>query len=184
MPLVQLNGKYILLPTDEGLLLVNQHRAHINILYDQYLRRLQDHDGQVQQLLFPDVWDVDRADLPLVKVLVTDLRSIGFDLTALTPVSYSINGVPAMLAGSSTIPVLQNILDTIRDLGLSAQQQWHEKIALSMAQSTAIPYGKVLTQKEMQHLVEELFTLPRYRYTPDGKNVAALLSQEQIGRFF
>ena len=184
MPLVQLNGKYILLPTDEGLLLVNQHRAHINILYDQYLRRLQDHDGQVQQLLFPDVWDVDRADLPLVEVLVTDLRSIGFDLTALTPVSYSINGVPAMVAGNSTIPVLQNILDTIRDLGLSAQQQWHEKIALSMAQSTAIPYGKVLTQKEMQHLLEELFALPKYRYTPDGKNVAALLSQEQIGRFF
>jgi len=169
-------------PTDGGMMLIHQHRAHLQILFAQCLARLKDHDGQVQQLLFPDIWDIDKADIPLIESLQTDLRGLGFDMTALTPSSYSISGVPAILGTISPLPVLRKILDSVRETGLSARGEWEQKVALSMADASAIPSGKSLTQSEMQHLTENLFQLPNYRYTPDGKTIVTLLNQEQLDK--
>ena len=182
--LLQLMERYILLPTSEGLLLVNQHRAHVCLLYDLCLKRLNDHDGEVQQLLFPDTWDVDKADQHLVESIKEDLRGLGFDLEILTPGCYSVSGIPAILNGQNAIPVLQHILDTLRETGLSMRDKWLTKVALSMAQSAAIPYGKTLTAMEMKQLLDDLFAREDYLRTPDGKPTMTLLSDEQLKRLF
>ena len=48
---VQIMDRYILLPSGDGLMLINQHRAHALLLYDACMRRLTDHGGESQQLL-------------------------------------------------------------------------------------------------------------------------------------
>jgi DNA mismatch repair protein MutL len=181
---VQIMGRYILLPTREGVLFINQHRAHACLLYDTCLQRLADHQGARQQLLFPEIWDLQQDDIPLVEGMTDELKSLGFDLERLTPCSYSLSAVPAILQHSNGLAALQDILCSVRETGLAARSGWQEKIALSMAYSAAIPYGKQLTDKEMADLVHRLFERKTYRTAPDGKVVTALLTNEQINKLF
>ncbi len=184
MPLWQYNGKYILLPGEEGLTMIHQHRAHVMVLYHRFLDQMTHAQGASQQLLFPEVISLSPDDMVLVEQITGDLRAIGFDLEQLSPDSYSIQGVPAQMADQSPVPVLQQIIEKVRSRGADTQSEWREQIALSLAQSTAIPLGKSLNEQEMRQIVGDLMQLPSHRITPDGKTIVSLLTNEEIEKKF
>ena len=184
MPLWQYNGKYILLPGEEGLTMIHQHRAHVMVLYHRFLDQMTHAQGASQQLLFPEVISLSPDDMVLVEQIAGDLRAIGFDLEQLSPDSYSIQGVPAQMADQSPVPVLQQIIEKVRSRGADTQSEWREQIALSLAQSTAIPLGKSLSEQEMRQIVDDLMQLPSHRITPDGKTIVSLLTNEEIEKRF
>ena len=183
-PVWQYKSKYIFVQTENGLLLINQHRAHIAILYAQLLEQLKHAQGAMQQLLFPEVLSLQADEMILAAQLLPDLQAIGFDLEQLSPDSYSIQGIPAQLANQSPLPVLQHILQQVRERGADTQAEWREQIALSLAENAAIPYGRSLTEAEMRDLVKGLMALPQYRHTPDGKTIVSLLTDEEIAKRF
>jgi len=180
----QYSGKYILLPSESGLVLINQHRAHTAVLYAQFMEQLKHTQGAMQQLLFPEVLSLPQDEMVLLEQLLPDLRAIGFDLEQLSPDSYSIQGVPSQLANQSPLPVIQNILHSVRERGADTQNEWREQIAMTLAERGAIPYGKVLSEAEMRDLVSRLSTLPAYRRTADGKIILSLLTDEEINKKF
>ena len=184
MPLWQYNGKYILLPGEEGLTMIHQHRAHVTVLYHRFLDQMTHAQGASQQLLFPEVISLSPDDMVLIEQITGDLRAIGFDLEQLSPDSYSIQGVPAQMADQSPVPVLQQIIEKVRSRGADTQSEWREQIALSLAQSTAIPLGKSLSEQEMRQIVDDLMQLPSHRITPDGKTIVSLLMNEEIEKKF
>ena len=180
----QYSGKYILLPSVNGLVLIHQHRAHAAILYAQFLEQLTLTQGAMQQLLFPEVLSLPQEEMVLMNQLLPDLKSIGFDLEQLSPDSYSINGIPAQLANQSAMPVLQHILQQVRERGADTRTEWREQIALALAETAAIPSGKSLTESEMRDLVTRLVQLPNYRRTADGKLIVSLLTDDEINKRF
>ncbi len=183
-PLWQYAGKYILLPTSHGLVLINQHRAHTAVLYHQFLEQLRMTQGAMQQLLFPEVLVLPPDEMVLVDHLLPDLRAIGFDIEQLSPDSFSIQGLPAQLANQSAVLVVQDIIHNVRERGADTQTEWREQIAVTMAESAAIPNGKTLSEEEMRELVTKLVELPQYQRTAKGKTIVSLLSDEEIGRRF
>ena len=183
-PVWQYKGRYILVPGEEGLMLVNQHRAHVAILYAQFMEQLTLTQGASQQLLFPEVLPLSQDEMALMTQLLDDLRVIGFDLEQLSPDSYSIQGIPAQLANQSPVPVLQHILAQVMERGADTRQEWREQIALSLAKATAIPYGKTLTETEMRDLITRLLALPQYRLTTDGKTIVSVLSDDELAKRF
>ncbi len=180
----QYGGKYILVPTQQGLVLVNQHRAHVAILHAQFIDQIRLTQGAMQQLLFPEVLSLSPEDMVLLAQIATDLRTIGFDIEQLSPDSYSIQGVPAQLINQSPIPILQHILSQVRERGADTPTEWREQIARTMAESAAIPYGKTLTETEMRDMMQRLIALPQYRRTPEGKTILSLLSDDEISKRF
>ena len=180
----QFGGKYILIPSTEGLLLVNQHRAHTAVLYSQFAAQLQQSQGVMQQLLFPEVMALPKDEMILVHSMLSDLRAIGFDIEQLSPDSYSIQGIPAQLANMSAVPVLQDIILQVREREADTQTEWREQIAMSLATSAAIPYGKTLTEEEMRDIVMRLVQIPNYRRLPNGKTIVSLLSNDEINKRF
>ena len=180
----QYGGKYILLPTEEGLLFINQHRAHITILYHQLMEQLAGMQGASQQLLFPEVLSLQPDEMVLMSQLLADLSAIGFDLEQLSPDSYSIQGVPAQLATQSPLPVIHQILQQVRERGADTQTEWRKQIAISLAENAAIPYGKILTEQEMRDLVSRLTSLSDYKRTPNGKLIVSLLTDDEINKRF
>ena len=183
-PMWQYGGKYIFVQTEGGLMMINQHRAHIAVLHAQFLEQLAHTQGAMQQLLFPEVLNLQADEMILAGQLLPDLQAIGFDLEQLSPDSYSIQGVPAQLANQSPLPVLQHILQQVREREADTQAEWREQIALSLAENAAIPYGKNLTEAEMRDLVNRLVQLPTYARTPDGKTIVSLMSDEEMNRRF
>ena len=172
--------RYILLPTTEGLLIINQHRAHICIEYEALLQQLREQKGVSQQLLFQEVVELTADEMAVMETILQDLRAIGFAIDQFSKTSYGISGVPAQLPQSDAVMVIRDILHSVIETGADAAQKWQEQIALSMARNTAIPYGKVLTKDEMQDLCTRLLSMKTYSRTPDGKRVLTLLSNSEI----
>ena len=183
-PLWQYNGRYILMPSENGLVLINQHRAHVAVLHAQFMEQLNHSQGASQQLLFPEVIALSPDEMVLMGTLSEDLQSIGFDLQQLTPDSYSIQGVPAQMIDQSPVPVLQYILTQVRERGANTREEWRVQIAQTLSQNAAIPYGKTLTETEMRDLVTRLMALPNYRFTADGKTILSLMTDEEINKRF
>ncbi len=180
----QYAGKYILTPSPIGLLLIHQHRAHAAVLYAQYIEQLTSSRGSMQQLLFPEILDLSADDMVLIEPLLADLRTIGFDLEQFGKTSYSVNAVPSLLGDQSALPALQHILQSVRETGANASDEWRKRIALSLSGDTAIPYNKTLTEAEMRDLLVRLFALPEYRHTPDGKRIIAVFTEDELSKRF
>ena len=183
-PIWQYGGKYIFVAVENGLLMINQHRAHVAVLYARFLEQLANTQGAMQQLLFPEVLTLTPDQMASLLPLLPDLKAIGFDLEQLSPDSYAIQGVPSQLTNQSAVPVIQHILQQVRERGADTQREWREQIALALAEQGAIVYGKPLTETEMRELVAQLIQLPSYRRTADGKTIVLLMSDDEINKRF
>ena len=183
-PVWQYDGRYLITPRTDGLLLIHQHRAHMAVLYARFMDQLTHTRGAMQQLLFPEVLALPRDEMALMGTILPDLQTIGFDIEQLSPDSYSIQGVPAQIADRSAVPVVQEILLRVKERDANTQQEWREQIALSLAESAAIPTGKTLTENERQDLVSRLTRLPQYTRTPDGKTIVSVIGNDELRKRF
>ena len=176
-------SRYIVLPDGDGLMLIHRVRARACVLYDMYMRQIRAEQGVREQLLFPDIWDLDADQIPMVQSLQDDLRYLGFELEQLSPLSFSVNAVPPQLNGQNALRVLQNILADVTATGSSLREEWQKSLALSLAYNAA-GGQQTLTEAEQKELIEQLFRLPSFTRTPDGKIVLLRMTEEEIARKF
>ena len=167
-----------------GLMIIDQHRADVRIRYERYMRQLTDAPSQTQRLLFPETVDFTPAESALMPDLMPSLVAVGFDLTPLGPVSYAVAGIPADIEGVDPVSLLHDIL---ADAGESVPLDSHpspltSRLALTLARKAAISYGEVLSNDEMDTLVNHLFACSDVNYTPDGKTILSILPQQDIER--
>lgn len=180
----QFKGKYILTSVKSGLMFIDQRRAHMRILFEQYLQFINQQKGLSQQILFPELIDLSAEDSLIVEEMKDDLAFVGFDIDKFGKNTYRINGVPSNLNGMSCIPVLEEMIAAQKDNTTAGKTIIHEKIALSLAKAAAIPYGKVLSTQELSQLVDSLFACDNHNYAPDGKPIINILTEEDIdGKF-
>ena len=180
----QFRERYILTPVKSGLLWIDQHRAHTCILYHQYQNQINASKSATQQLLFPETLDLTVDDAQLMITLLPDLKKIGFDIEKIGPFTFSINGVPAALEHNNPQVTLQDILDQAKTTGTATEDNFRQAISLSLAKSTAIPYGKKLTADEMNDIINKLFECPTHAHTPDGQIILYLQTHENIEKEF
>ena len=180
----QYKGKYILTSVKSGLMMIDQHRAHVRILYDRYMEQIRQQKGVSQGMLFPEMVQIPVSDVPIMQSIMDDMTSLGFDLSDLGGGSYSISGIPAGIEGLNVPTLIQDMLRTAVDKSGKVKEEVQSTLALTMAKSAAIVVGQVLSNEEMQHLVEQLLSTTTPNYTPDGKPVLYVLKDDDIGRFF
>lgn len=180
----QFRGQYILTSVKSGLMVVDQHRAHVRVLYNRYRTQMEGQKSSSQGLLFPELLQLSVSDAVLLSDMSAELLTLGFDVTSLGGGSFSLQGVPAGLDGLDPVALLTDIVASVRGGGLSAQDEVQHRIALTMARSAAIPTGQVLSSKEMAVLLDDLFATDTPNYTPDGKTVLAILPSDTIEKLF
>ena len=183
-PCFQYKGRYILTAMKSGLAMIDQHRAHLRILFEQYSRAIRQKQGASQQVLFPEVVTFTPAEVAILPALWDDLRFAGFDLSDLGGGSYAINGLPAGIEGMDMVQLLKEIVAHCVDLGTDAQALMGDTIAQALAKAAAIPAGKELTPEEMDHLIASLFSCQDSNLTPDGKTILSMLTDEELERRF
>lgn len=181
----QIAGRYIASSDRSGLQLIDQHRAHICILFSRYMSQLEKHQGMSQQELFPEIIEIAPADVPVLESISDELSALGFELDNLGGGSFAVNGRPATMAGSNNlVQLINHMIDVARDQVHKVGDQLNRQLALKMAQIQSINYGKNLTEEEMNQLVENLQELPDYHHTPDGKKVVATVSVKDLDKLF
>lgn len=183
-PHFQYKGKYIITPSIHGVLVVDQHRAHVRVLYDTYLNKIANHSHVTQGLLFPEIVQFTTKEALCVDNIFSTLESLGFDISNLGGGSYSINGVPNDIEGLNPTTLLHDLVYAALEHGEVISDEVNQAVALAMAQSAAIVYGQVLTDEEIVKLLEQLFQLSTPLRTPDGKIVFTVIEHRNIEKMF
>ena len=180
----QYRGQYILTPVQTGLMIVDQHRAHVRILYEKFLQQMEGQKPSSQGLLFPDMLQLAPSDAILFQDMMDELRSLGFDIESLGGGSFSVNGVPSDLKGANPVSILSQMVETVKEKETGMENELQHRIALVMARNTAIVAGQVLTNQEMESLLGDLFQCQNPNLTPTGKVIVSVLENSQIERMF
>ncbi len=176
----QYKGRYIMTAVKSGLMIIDQHRADVRIRYEEYLSQLQTRTADTQQILFPEVVQFAPSEVPMVEQVLPRLSAIGFDLSDLGQGSYAVNGIPAGIEGIDYVQLLHNIIDEAVHCGTESSEVLTQTLALSMARHAAIPQGQVLSNDEMENVVNGLFACSNVNYTPDGRRILYILPQQDI----
>ena len=176
----QYKGKYIMTAVKSGLMIIDQYRAHVRILYEKYLRQLEQKKGDPQKVLFPEVIQLAADEAVVLETVINEMGDMGFELNTLGGNSFAVNAIPSGLEGINVERLIHDMLASAKEKGAGVKESVNHKLALSLARHAAVPQGQVLSNQEMESIVNELFACENVNYTPDGKNVLCILKQQEI----
>ncbi|MCH2446194.1 MAG: DNA mismatch repair endonuclease MutL [Candidatus Marinimicrobia bacterium] len=179
----QVHTKYIVSEIKSGLVVIDQHVAHERVLFEQAMDAMEGNPLPSQSLLFPEVVELPIEDFSTLLELLPYLEKIGFRMKEFGKNTVMIEGVPSELGWGNEREVLTEIIDTYRNQQ-KAQPSFMEAVAASFACKAAVKAGDVLTQEEMQSLVDRLFATQHPYYCPHGRPIMVNLSLDELDRRF
>ena len=176
----QYKGRYIMTAVKSGLMIIDQHRADIRIRYERYLAQLKARTSGSQRVLFPEVIQFSPSEEVVLEKILPELNAMGFELSDLGHHSYGLNAVPTGMDGIDYVQLVKDMVSDTIGKGIGNLDEIHASLALSMARYAAIPQGQVLSNEEMETIVNELFACSNVNYTPNGKAILCILPQREI----
>lgn len=182
--IMQLKNRYLLTPAADGLNIIDQHRAHVCILYSRYLRQSADTPLPTQKVIFPEVVTLSASDSAILESIAEEMARLGFDISYLGDNAWSVNGLPAAVGDTLASQLIENMVSSAAETGNGTGDELRSNIALAMAETAAIKSGQALSAAEMEQLVSDLSCLPTARFTPDGRAVVAVVTNDDIARLF
>ncbi|NNF22753.1 MAG: DNA mismatch repair protein MutL, partial [Saprospiraceae bacterium] len=165
---IQIHSGYVIVQIKSGFILINQHHAHVRILYERYLRKLNQREELIQKQLFPISLQISRDKIELFNDLIPSLNNLGFEIQSFGGDTYVVHGIPAGFQDNNLQGVMENLMDQYldnRELDISK----NENLARSMASSAAMKIGRSLDMEEMKTLIDELFACEMPYTSPVGK---------------
>ncbi len=180
----QLHGRYILTEVQEGLMMIDQHRASVRVLYDEYMHNFKERVTNTQKILFPEMMQFPPSFSASLDLVLDELRLLGFDISDLGGGNYALQGVPPGLDGLDPLSLVNNLVSEAVEHGGGVTEKVNDIIALTLAKRAAVPYGEFLSNETMEKLVTQLFECAMQRYTPDGKIIINLLQNDDLERRF
>ncbi|MBE6338178.1 MAG: DNA mismatch repair endonuclease MutL [Lentimicrobiaceae bacterium] len=177
---LQLQQSYIVTTVKSGLLIVDQNLAHKRVLYEKYLKEIENSTEASQQELFPQHITLNQNDASLLKEINPDLEKIGFRIQQMSANTFVINGTPADSKNKDAVALLEKILDVYKTNLVDLKLDKKLNIARTLASQLAIKSGQSMTPTEMQDLIDRLFACAVSEVSPDGKKIYTILNVNDL----
>lgn len=178
--LFQIHNRFILSQIKSGFMLINQQAAHERILYERFLQQLQNHSGVSQQSLFPQSVTLNGADFELLKELLPDIRSLGFDIREFGKNTVVVEGIPAELNNVGEHELLEQLLEGFKNNMAILKLDKRDNLARSLARNGAIKSGAKLSLEEMNQLIDQLFACESPNQALNGKPVISTFTMNEL----
>ncbi len=182
-PLI-LQNKYILYPVKSGVTIINIKRALERIFFQEYLAQFQSHSSISQQLLFPVNINLSAGDMKLMKDLLEDLSTLGFDMTLAGNQLLVVNGAPVNIGEAEIKPTLEKLLESAKHENRQFELEKHENIAKCIAVQAAANHYKNLSTAEQHGLIDRLFACESPYISLKGNPTLTQLDFSELDRFF
>ena len=181
----QIYNRFIVCAHENGVLVVDQQRAHEQILYEHY-KSVKDSNSTTacQQILFPITIEVTPNDFILINSLNDYFVVLGFEIEAFGKNTMIVRGTPAELGEFNIQEMIESILESYKLNTFDVKMDPFENLCKSMAKSAAIKYGKSLEEEEMTMILESLFNCENPLYSPSGKPIIMEMSKIDLEAFF
>ncbi len=180
--ILQLRNKYLIVPSRNGLMIIDRHRAHVKVLFERYAAMTKLSSGESQQIMFPETLTLSPAQHVTLEGMLSDLKILGFDLSYLGDKVWAVNAMPASASKLNPIDTLLKMIENVAEDTVQPGADLHHNVTLSMAKTAAVQPGQQLSQAEAEALLSDFFSLPDPAYTPDGHPTFFTLDAAEIAK--
>ena len=175
---------YIIVLTENELLLIDQHVAHERINFE-LLKRNMSGTCPSQSLLLPLTLDFSLQEAEWLRENISFLSSLGFDLEDFGENTFLVRGIPSGLDRVSDEEFLK---DLVAEFAFSEKKISSEvlfnNIMASIACKASVKAGDKLSVEDMTGLVQRLFKTENPAYCPHGRPVILSFSERDLGKLF
>ncbi|MFO7657607.1 MAG: DNA mismatch repair endonuclease MutL [Bacteroidales bacterium] len=177
---VQLKNRYIFTPVKSGMMIVDQKRAYERIIYERIVHSLAHNFSIAQQTLFPETIQLTPGDYALLAEIFDDLCAIGFDISNFGNDTIVVNGCPSDIRNPQPARLIESVLEEYRNTQSDIKRNARERVARSIARSSAAGYNIPLSVNEMQDIIDQLFGCEDPNYSPSGKKIIFILDMQEL----
>jgi len=180
----QIHNKYIMVPIENGLMIVDQHAAHERVIYEHVQAMFSSGEKESQQLLFPHTIEMSPGYAALVNQLLPDMEKMGFSIKMFGKTTVIVDGVPNDVRPGAEGTILQDMLNLYKQEEQDLKLEPRERLAKSFSCRAAIKAGAPLNQAEMCSLLDQLFATQIPYVCPHGRPVIVRLALSELDRRF
>ncbi|WNH11403.1 DNA mismatch repair endonuclease MutL [Thalassobellus suaedae] len=180
----QLHNKYIVSTIKSGMMMIDQHRAHQRVLYEDFLKNLTVKEAMSQQLLFPLQLHFSNQEIVVIQQLKDDLEHTGFMFSNIREELVEITGVPVGVPESEVSIILEQLISDVENEVPDSNFSATDLLAKSMAKSLAIKTGQSLQKDEQEHLVNKLFACKEPNVSPTNRVTFITMSVDELDKKF
>jgi DNA mismatch repair protein MutL len=182
---IQLYDAYLVLETDKGMLVIDQHALHERILFDQLKRRLRGGPLETQRLLIPEPVELSAEQAARTLEHAAALAELGLGVEDFGGGTVLLTSCPALLGGRSPAAVLKAVVDhlTSQDRAPSREVLFNDLLSL-MACHAAVRAGDRLTPEQIEALLEQRHLADDVHHCPHGRPTALLFSRHELDKQF
>lgn len=186
---LQLFDTYLLVPTRDRLLIIDQHALHERVMFEKLLERLERGGGRLesQGLLTPAVVEADPKQVDRLDELTPLFERLGIEAGAMGPRSVGVRAFPTLLLERGVEPgeFIADLLERHEQEGFAPgdESALHEVLDM-MACKAAVKAGDRLTDAELDELMSLRERVERSASCPHGRPTTVRLSIDQLEKLF
>jgi DNA mismatch repair protein MutL len=181
--LYQLHNAFIVSSIKSGMMLIDQVAAHQRILFESYIKSLDNNTPLIQNSLFPVNIQLNPSESSLLLEILPDLNALGIDIREFGKNSFVIQGLPVEFGKVNEQKLIEELLEQFRS-GQNLKLGPRENLARSLAVQSAVKQGSSLSQIEMQSIVDQLFACEQPYSSPLGKKTFIRIEMTELLKRF
>ena len=169
----------------DGFEIIDQHALHERLTYECLLRDVRDSKVEVQRLLVPELVEIARADLELLKGHFDALAAIGIELQLFGETTIAVQGLPARLRHPDPDGLVRDLVEILGRTGKTPEvQDVIEEVLHSAACRSSIMAGDSLDEDQIQQLLQRAKDMGMDQTCPHARPTRVRFSLEDLERAF
>jgi DNA mismatch repair protein MutL len=181
----QYHQSYILCQHGDDLLLVDQHAAHERVGFEKLKEAYSRGAVPSQQLLFPEVLELDYNSAAALSDNLDELARLGFEIDPFGGKSFALKAAPALLATTELARLVTDVALELERIGRVGQlQESIDDVLILMACHRVVRANQALSPPEIKALFADLDRIDFKGNCPHGRPVMARLTLYEVERLF
>lgn len=176
---------YVVLESDRGLVLMDQHAAHERILFEQMLNRLESGDVPSQRLLLPETIELSVRDAQFLREQLTMLTRLGVGLSEFGERTFLLDSLPPMVKAPDARRFVLELVDELKATGqqVNSQRLGEHTIAKTVCRH-AVKANDPLAGPELENLVNDLRQCAMPYTCPHGRPTLIEMNYRELEKKF
>ena len=176
---------YVVLESDRGLVLMDQHAAHERILFEQMLNRMETGNAPSQRLLLPETVELSGRDAHFLRELLPTLNRLGVGLSEFGERTFLLDALPPFVKVSDPRRFTLGLIDELKATGqeVNALRLGEHTVAKTVCRH-AVKANDALSGPELENLVKDLRQCAMPYTCPHGRPTLIEMSYRELEKRF